>query len=392
MTFRFPKSIVMLSVALLAMSACSNDDIIEQVTDTPSSDLITYSVNVPAATRAATVYNSTTLPSDFYVWASYNDGTSTTLQTFFNCDKVTKESGSTTYQGKGSQYWPASGKINFFAIGGITPASANWAWDTNFTAPTYTYENTATADLLYAVKKDQERPSSNIATTYVPLNFRHALSQIAFTAQVTNPALYVEITSVTVNNTYKKGTFTFPSATTTAQITGDNKTLSNTGSWTFTNGDSNSNLGNFSVNFGESSTSPAKIPCYSSGTTSKGAVACSDVLLIMPSNYTAWNPNATDTTKDKTGNAYFTIKCTIYNSLDGISANVKLWEGDIYVPATFNWSMGYRYTYNFIFGTGSGGYDENGNPALYPIQYTWTCDDWIESTASTINMETSSSN
>ena len=70
---------------------------------------------------------------------------------------------------------------------------------------------------------------------------------------------------------------------------------------------------------------------------------------------------------------------------DNTSSTVLINDEDVYIPFDLatanskNWELGKKYTYTLIFGNGSGGYDENGDPLtnLVPITYTVTAaDDW----------------
>ena len=350
MQFKFFKTSLLLAATLLTISSCSNDAIVDDASKSPT-NLIAYGVNTPGSSRAATVYNSGNKPSDIYVWAAYA-ASSTSESVYFNMDHVTKNPDA--YKGTGTNYWPSTGALNFYAIAGITPVASNWDWN-NF-SPKYAFENDATQDLLFALTGNVERPADP-STYYVSLNFQHALAQIAFKVRVDNPNLYVNVETISVKNTYKNGTLNI----------GEHPV------WDF---GTTSAYADYTANFGKS------VAHYKNETDGEnnyikvGAVAAdaNDVLLLMPSDYTAWAGGTTP----KDNETYFAITCKIYNSLDGINSNVCLWDGTIYIPATFEWEMGYKYTYTFVFGNGNGGYDGDDptKNVLYPIQYEWTCDDW----------------
>ena len=383
------KESAVVCAVLFAFASCSNDAVIEQVSNEPTNALISYSVNVPAAGRAATVYSSTVIPSQFYVWSTFTpSGDNPQTQAYFNCDLVSTNTDEAN-KGIGTHYWPTdAGTLNFYALGGFDPDNNNWAWGDDF-VPSYTYSNaTSDVDLLYAVTTDKKR-IADPTNEYVNINFRHAMAQIAFKFEVQNPNMYVEVSAIEVRNTYQDGTFKFPAESTTTQYLAGDKESFNTGEWSFPD----------TKTYKTDTVEVDKELTYYNpeNTTAKlGAVSCNDILLLTPASYQAWEGakeiGETDT--------YFAIKCKIYNSLDGLNKNVLIWDNTnsknetqyVLVPANFDWTMGRRYTYTFIFGNGNGGYDSNTpeNQVLFPIQYIWSCDDWVEVDPQGVNVNPTS--
>ena len=70
--------------------------------------------------------------------------------------------------------------------------------------------------------------------------------------------------------------------------------------------------------------------------------------------------------------SYLEISCKI--KLDGSYITGSDTDyGKLYVPFGANWQPGKRYIYTLVFG---GGYDEDGNSILTPINFTATSEAW----------------
>lgn len=383
-------SLAMVFAIAAGLVACSNDQTIEQ--DLNASSTISYTAQAATSGRAAAIYNNTNVPSSFYVWATFTDATkSSTPVVYFNNDVVTK-SGS-TYQGVGAQYWTAK-PMSFYAIAGISATSdiTNWSWGNTYATPSFGYTlKNATAnqqDLMYATNINISKPTNGI----VPLNFRHALSQIAFKVKVDHPDLYVNIKNITVNNVSSTGVLTLPNANTSTNVgtsaTGyaEGTTLA---TWT------TSGQGDYSISFAPTGQTYATVKYNET-------LAGNDVMMLLPGDYSA--------SKWATGKApsdtevYFAIECDIYHKAGdatqtaaaGTSLDVALWQGSttklILIPASLVWQPGRKYTYTFVFGKGNGGYDSENptNPVLDLIEYTWTSDEWIETSGTDVDMKTNS--
>ena len=74
------------------------------------------------------------------------------------------------------------------------------------------------------------------------------------------------------------------------------------------------------------------------------------------------------------GQSYLEISCKIQQAgvyLYGSADEYKT----IYVPFEASWEPGKRYIYTMIFG---GGYDENGDEILKPIEFEAETEDWVD--------------
>ncbi len=110
--------------------------------------------------------------------------------------------------------------VNFYAAvnalsSGKEGADPNYVFHRNntgtFSVPTIDVnvpeDVTAQKDLIYAVKTARNK---NNTDGTVNLNFRHALSQVVFTAINPSRKLYAEIKGISICNVKKSGTFTYP--------------------------------------------------------------------------------------------------------------------------------------------------------------------------------------
>ena len=76
-----------------------------------------------------------------------------------------------------------------------------------------------------------------------------------------------------------------------------------------------------------------------------------------------------DADKAENSQSYLIIDCKIEQN--GLLRH----NGTLYVPFGADWQPGKRYIYTLIFG---GGYDENGNPILTPIQFDAETTEWVD--------------
>ena len=397
------------AAALLALTACSNDETVDLNQD---GNVISFAVtaNNPSRAAANEVFNNNALPTDFQVWAAYDH------DNYFSAETYTKQT-SGSYTSSQTHYWPNDGKVTFLALrnqsGTLdwTPAGlTDIAKLTGFTVAgtaeeTVEGKNYYTAskqtDFIYALTS-KGKPTDG-TPGQVGLNFRHALAQVVFKAKVTNPNLYVEIEGVSVCNAWSKADLTFPYA----NVTDDNFLKPNeddvptapTNPFLQATWDNLQDQTDYTLTF------PSVSVANSDGVvnlTAKGAARQTDryTLLLLPQNTNAWavtggsvqpNPALQD-------GAYFLVKCKIRNVANGTVSNVYLWGSDgedgakdVAVPASFNWQQGKKYIITFEFGNGNGGYNPEPStptpdPVLVPISFTVSVDDFAKGDDQTVPM------
>ena len=380
------------AAALLALTACSNDETVDLNQD---GNVISFAVtaNNPSRAAANEVFNPNALPQSFTVYAAY-DG-----KTYFQNETFTKQGATSNYNSAKTHYWPAvdgEKKVTFVAFRNAgDDLSTNFIWKPN-AASTLSYTVPATAaeqtDFIYAVTNSQ-RPIGG----QVGLNFRHALAQVVFKAKVTNPNLYVEIKGVSVCKAYNKGTFTFPFDKVTDPNHKDdqegafNFDATTQGSWSVQD-DSQTN---YALTFDKVGIANG----HTENLTAHDAVRVTDAntLLLLPQKTTPWTVGTHGSKPEDQAGSYFLVQCRIRNVANGTSVDedkdVYLWGSsseykEVAVPATFDWKQGKKYIITFEFGNGNGGYDpDNSDPVLVPISFTVTVDDFAKGDDQTVEMK-----
>ena len=375
------KKILFSAAMALVLVSCSRDEVIEVNRD---SDVIEFGVVTNASTRAADVYCNNNMPGVFTVYADYAGSP------YIDAD-VIKYQDNKWVNTSGVRYWPGE-KVTFYAhvnsdgkfTGTDFTATPNVAPQIkNYTVPTTVADQ---KDLLYAVKSQTKGQ--------VPLNFRHALSQIVFQAKNTNKNLYVEIKGVTICNLGNTNTFTYPTADTDDNIENHGGTEGpityddSWGTWAVLNG---GNI-DYPVTFTAVPVPGDSQPKPLTNTNDTDKEFSSNAMLLLPQTTTAWNTTTKPSADTQTG-SYFLVDCKICNVAGDTyaSTDVVLWNGPVAIPASFTWEQGKKYIYTFVFGDGNGGYDPNPDtpdPVLVPITFNVTVDDFVPVTQPVTQMKT----
>ena len=371
---------------LTLLGSCSQDDIVDVNHD---GDEIRFTAVANAPTRAAAIHTTANL-TEFQV-SAVSDG-----KNYIQNDKFVKEGNVWTGQGT-PRYWPEDENqtVDFYAhVGGKVGDKDvyTWAPGETTTASFNNYVVNANVDeqedLLYAVTTGQKQQE-----TAVPLNFRHALSQIVFNAKNASQKIYVEIYGVEVCNVQNQGTFTFPSETTAAQVTDDTQTDYEA---------TNKGLGTWSGKTGKTSYKVEfdnPIVVSSDGTNLNKVVdvttaAEPNAMVLLPQTTTAWDPETVGATADNNPGSYIAVKCKVYNIAKGDGVHTDgdelVWAGKneegkgdwLGIPAAFDWDQGKKYIYTLVFGNGGGGHIPDPNPDPDPefvsIKFNVTVDEFLD--------------
>lgn len=198
--------------ALLALTACSNDELVRSGTD-PSE--IRFDVTANPTSRQD-LHSSSSKDIDFNVWALTTLPDDNTV-VYLDNEHVTATKSGSVYEynfDTGNKYWPAEGYLlDFYALhfkyaadsGNALNGGLKFDLTSDDIEPTAELKISENADnqddVLYAVALDKERDAD--ATTdgnTVQLNFRHALSQLQFQFDNIAKNLYIEVNKVTVKN------------------------------------------------------------------------------------------------------------------------------------------------------------------------------------------------
>lgn len=387
------KKTVLIVPALMALAAvsCTKSEVLES-----NSGEIRFNVVANKATKADAIYDNINF-DQFTVYASTAEGTVSERTTYINGDVVNKESGGWENV-SGTRFWPETA-LNFYALRNAdgfvwNPAEAH-SFDFSVAS-----EVSAQKDLLYAVKLNQTRTTTETGTGDEPvvvegapvsLNFRHALSQIVFQAKNTNPNLYVEISGVKLVNVDDKGNYTLPEKDTDAiqVVTGgeiDPVTDRSRGSWSLGEITNTSYEISFSQPFELDGAKDAPVVALDGEVPS--------AMMLIPQTTKAWAPAAypAPAAEGQTG-SYLMVNCVIWNVAGGshTDSDLVIWGAKsdnkytskpawVAIPAAFDWKEGFKYIYTFVFGEGAG-YDPEPDPddpdpqpAIIPIDFEVTVD------------------
>lgn len=359
------------SMALL--SACSSDNELANAETTANNAIGFHVVGNKAETRANIINSTTDLEkTDFNVVAFKNNG-GTDGEVFMG-DKehenglkgviINHKNGKWDYADASDlHYWPKEGSLNFYAV---SPASIPvdltlYHWTIEKATKTITYscfdeynrtDGKENPDVMYAIATNQ---TQGIAGMGVSLNFQHILSQVVFQAKTVNSDMEVYIKDIQIKNFKLGGTFTIPTV-------GSSPSQS---SWNL--GDVGVHKNPFTV-IKKSDADPIKI----TGTEATD-ISSKTPMLFVPQSLTKWNVAHKITDADTNGESYLIINCKIKQKNDYLHGTADKYEA-LYVPFGTSWDPGKRYIYTLIFG---GGYDDQGQPILMPINFEATTTNWV---------------
>ena len=205
------KKLFLISAAVLAFCACSNDEKIAENTASTQPKEIAFMPIAQKATRAAIEDGAFPTTEDMEV-AAYQ--VQPIVGNYFSGTTFTYNSTSTKWEGKTThRYWPLSAAyINFLAYANVTgTASFNSTTPASEATIDMTDNSTAQKDLVYAIGSGEVEIDGNSLTfpANVTMQFQHAQSLIAFRVKAYGDAEESAITvkKITLNNAYYAGTF-----------------------------------------------------------------------------------------------------------------------------------------------------------------------------------------
>ena len=385
------KKVILLTACTIAvlLSGCSDNELAsvgDGIGTSTQSAIGFHVVGNQAETRATPITPSNITTTDFNVYAYIKNAEGNDGSPFMggndsehnqkNGINISYKSGNWSYTNPSDiRYWPTTDtKLNFYAVNPGSTKFFSWKFtnsekeisynclneysEDNFDEETKKQISTNT-DVMYAVAKDQTHGTNN---GIVKFNFKHILSQVVFKAKTQyDNDMEVDINAVSIHNFKTGGIFKIP--------VGEPKQ----GDWTL-------NFINQASGFTVKKVETGKNIKVSQ---SKNATDISDgPMLFVPQKLTKWIVPSTTTAANDAKQSYLKINCKIKQGgafLFGSNTEYK----DLYVPFEADWQPGKRYIYTLIFG---GGYDENGNSILQPINFEAVVDDWKEEPESNVDL------
>jgi hypothetical protein len=371
------KSTVMLWAIFGALLMGCSDEEIANV-ETSSRNAIGFNVLSNAAETRATPTTSSNLTStDFDVFAFTADGTAFMGKndTEFEHDgvKIVYKNGKWDYDDANDlRYWPTEA-LDFYAFNPGTVSEdmmAFYSWEATKDVQKISYTcmdeygsgtTHANYDVMYAMAKGQTKDMNN---GIVKFNFKHILSQVVFKAKTQYDNMQVDIDVIKIHNFKFAGAFTLPAA------------ADGTGSW------SSSDLA-----FPHAFTVVKNANITVNSNTEATDITTNAPMLNIPQELTAWKVSETATKSkleaDNAKQCYLEIACKIRQSgayLLGSASEYKT----IYVPFGDTWEQGKRHIYTLIFG---GGYDDQGEAVLNPIQFDAETTGWVDADNKDVNVQ-----
>lgn len=370
------------SMALL--SACSSDNELANVETAANNAIGFHVVGNKAETRATPITSSNLNTTDFNVYAFTKDGKAFMGQSdeenafAWNGINIKNKDGKWDYANASDlRYWPETiTPLDFYAVNPSTfeaDLKYHLSWEMTSSSQKISYSTIdeygsssghSNIDVMYAIAKDQTKI---INSGKVALTFKHILSQIAFKAKTKEADMKVEIKGMKIHNIQTGGTFTFPDDANTAATREANWTPNGINALTYTIGVKNK-------------------------TTVTDALSeiFTEPILFVPQKLTPWATTAsapiTKEAADAAKQSYLEVNCKIWKDghlIFGTETEVEnLTDNEgyktLYVPFGTSWEPGKRHIYTLIFG---GGYDNQGNPFLTPINFEPTVEDWNDVTS-----------
>ena len=371
------KSTVMLWAIFGALLMGCSDEEIANV-ETSSRNAIGFNVLSNAAeTRATPTTNTNLKNTDFDVFAFTADGTAFMgkVDTDFGHDgvNIVYNNGKWDYKNASDlRYWPTEA-LDFYAFNPGTVSEdmmAFYSWEATKDVQKISYTcmdeygsgtTHANYDVMYAMAKGQTKDMNN---GIVKFNFKHILSQVVFKAKTQYDNMQVDIDVIKIHNFKFAGAFTLPAA------------ADGTGSW------SSSDLA-----FPHAFTVVKNANITVNSNTEATDITTNTPMLNIPQELTAWKVSETATKSkleaDNAKQCYLEISCKIRQSgayLLGSASEYKT----IYVPFGDTWVAGKRHIYTLIFG---GGYDDQGEAVLNPIQFDAETTGWVDADNKDVNVQ-----
>ena len=353
------KHLIPLALLCLGITAVGCTDAEEHGAGEPADNAIRFAPNTSYSSSRSGDITANNL-SEFYVYAYTGSGSDQSV--FMNNTRVSKTAANTwTYSPL--KYWPEKA-VDFYAY-----APEGWVGTDGPLKPVEYTAFPATTDLVYATSFGNNGNSAT-ANAQVILNFRHALSKVTLNLSSTNTDLKVVVTNVLMCNLMMKGSFTFPTASTTA--TTGTPDAASVGTW--------SDLGTPYNYIFHMAQRPSEALTLTTEPTDMSDSDWGGPKYLIPQSLT-WRSNGFG------NDTYILAMCSVYDAATG----TKLWPNDNTPPENViegstsrdgllkfplsttqfsEWKPGYHYIYNLVI---------NANPEMGAIDFgTPTVDSFVD--------------
>ncbi|MFR9533480.1 MAG: fimbrillin family protein [Rikenellaceae bacterium] len=419
------KKIILASLAVAAtLASCEKTSEIDTAI-TSTQTAMKFTTYASGATTKGDPVDSNTefkgTDNSFMVSAYFTATAEGNTGKYFAFSEVAYDYTGGAWANQSDMYWPNEDGNLYF--GAYYPGDATFT-----TTPTYVYGDDhslgfgytvgATVadheDIMYAIKTLEYDGTEDA----VNLHFKHALTQVGFTATADSD-ISVTVSSITVCNVMNGGTFSATKVTDDSEdedetVAAASVDTDNFGGWT---------VGETFANYAVAMAFEEGESAITVGSTATTLTDADDALMLIPQALTAWVPGT-----DGSGTeSYLAIKCTIKHAAPIADADVtyaSIIDGYVFVPFSTadikyedtnttdgQWNPGYKITYNLHFG---GGYtipgfdpdDEDGEDdlpepgetpddidddvieTLRAITYTISVDEWIPASGGTVSFGT----
>ena len=380
--------------AAVLLSGCSDNELAsvgDGIGTSTQSAIGFHVVGNQAETRANIINAGNINSTDFNVFAftRNDDGTDGTIFMGEKANqfgqkgiKIVHKSGEWNYANAADiHYWPANTALNFYAVSpgsfeeveGNTEMTVVYGWNISNNTKTISYNpldeyagrtDKKNLDVMYAIAENQTHTQTNGGK--VKFQFKLILSQVVFKAKTELETMEVNIQEIKIHNIKFSGNFTLPATSTES------------GTWTLSpiKAEDGKKGNAFTVVKGKDILVNSTVTDISSKTP----------MLNTSQTLTAWDVT-TPKTKEQADAAdpiesYLEITCKIKQAGVYIFGSESKYD-TLYVPFGTIWEQGKRYTYTLIFG---GGYNDQGEHILKPINFEAEAGDWVNAADETIDM------
>ena len=206
------KKIIFAIMAVVAMVACSNDEVILQAANEAIGFSDTFVDNSTRSVKDPSYVNTNEgIFPDFAVYG-FVEG-----QILFNGTTVSKsienDELSSAWKYTGTQYWIDGANYNFSAIAPVT--GKNWSATATTAANTkLSFTNNGEQDMVYA--QTNTIPGKATGNSAVSFSFRHTLSKVKFSFKnsYNAPNTTIRVRNITITDAYSSATVTLTVDTT----------------------------------------------------------------------------------------------------------------------------------------------------------------------------------